>query len=214
MVLSTARVTMWLVLLLSTTASADGFYLSESFGGTDVKDELSRHMGSALRVRAALGARRNNWALEGWLAVNVGALGVEHKPSIDCEARCGNGYDTAHAFVTYGVDLKYIRPISRHLEIYLRGGLSAGTLALDSEYAGRGLGVGAGAQLKGKVPALGFLWFPLFFTGWGPKVTASLFVDSGYEFYRLHPGGQLDATPAIDAQLNHLMVGFAVGSDF
>ena len=45
-----------------------------------------------------------------------------------------------------------------------------------SRYGGRGLGVGAGIQLKGKVPAIGFLFFPLFFADWGPKVTAALFV--------------------------------------
>ncbi|MGE0549605.1 MAG: hypothetical protein AB7O24_08450 [Kofleriaceae bacterium] len=213
MALSIPQMMMWFVLLFGATARADGFYLSESFGGTDVKDELSSHIDRAVRARLAIGARRGNWALEGWLAGSIGAVGTEHKVSPDCAARC-EGHDTVRALITYGVDLKYIRPVTRHFEIYLRGGLSAGSLAVDGEYAGRGMGIGAGAQIKGKVPALGFLWFPLFFTGWGPKVTASLFVDSGYEFYRFHPGGRLDATPAIDAQLNHLMVGFAVGSDF
>src|SRR5207244_10566540 len=107
--------------------------------------------------------------------------------------------------------LKYLAPLSAHFDAYLRGTISAGVAdgALEG-YEGRGLGFGAGVQLKGKVRALGFLWWPLFFTGIGPKVTAALYLDDGYEFYRLHG----PAPVAVDAALTHMTLGFAVGSDF
>jgi hypothetical protein len=87
------------------------------------------------------------------------------------------------------------------------GGLDGADL---DAFEGRGLGVGAGIQLKGKGSVLGLLWWPLFFTNVGPKMTAALWLDSGYEFYRLHG----DRPTAIDAQLSTLTFGFALGSDF
>ena len=57
---------------------------------------------------------------------------------------------------------------------------------------------------------LGLLFWPLFFTNVGPKMTAALWLDSGYEFYRLHG----DRPTAIDAQLSTMTFGFALGSDF
>ena len=78
-------------------------------------------------------------------------------------------------------------------------------------YAGNGLGLRAGAQVKGKVPVIGFLAWPLFFTGWGPKVTAALFLDNSIDVYRLH---DRYGSRAVDAQLSSLTFGFAVGTDF
>lgn len=212
-------------------AHADGLYVSESFGGTDVKDELASSMGSALRLRFAAGYRHKNWAIEGWLGGSFGLTGDGHHggaPYPDSPTTCGGkgcggggggsgyydgtSYSSPSSLFTYGVDVKYLRPVARHVELYLRGGLSRGVLD-DGDYAGRGLGLGAGVQIKGRVPALGFLFWPLFFTGWGPKVTAAAFIDDGFEFYRLHRGG-VDGAGAIDARLNHLTIGFAVGSDF
>ena len=45
-------------------------------------------------------------------------------------------------------------------------------------------------------------------------MTGALYVENGFEFYRLHPGGDLDAGPSIVGKLSHVMFGFAVGSDF
>lgn len=212
-------------------AAADGFYFTESLGGTNVKDELGSRMSSAVRIKLALGVRRRSWAIEGWIAGDIAANegygdgygydgGAAPPPCASRNSGCEGPYDTAVGYgptslTTYGLDLKYLQPVSEHIEIYLRGSISHGVMSgqLDG-YGGRGLGVGAGVQLKGKVPAIGFLWWPLFFTGWGPKVTAAVFVDDGYDFYRLHPGDRLEAGPAIDAQLSHLTLGFAVGSDF
>jgi hypothetical protein len=104
--------------------------------------------------------------------------------------------------------VKFLQPLAPNVELYLRGGLSRGYAAgLDA--SGRGLGLGAGVQVKGKVSALGLVFWPLFFSGVGPKITAAAYLETGYEVYRLH--GPRRST---DAQLNHLMLGFAFGSDF
>lgn len=208
-----------LVCATSSAALADGFFVTESAGGTDITDELSASVSSAVRVRLSAGYRHRNWALEGWFAANMGT-GSEGGYAGSSPSACGpercyqpDGIHGGATLVTYGLDLKYLKPVSRHLELYLRGGLSRGVLDGDGDYAGRGLGLGAGAQLSGKVPALGFLFWPFFFTDLGPKVTAAVFVESGYEFYRLHRDG-IDGAGSIDAQLNHLTIGFAVGNDF
>lgn len=192
----------WLIAVLvlasvSSTASADGFYYSEGVGGTRVHDELSAFMPDAVRIRVALGMRRHQWAYEAWFAGNLNNdVYTDERPDL----------------LTGGLDLKYIQPVSRHLEVYLRGSAMVGGLdraGFDS-FEGRGLGVGAGVQLKGKGSVLGLLFWPLFFTNVGPKMTAALWLDSGYEFYRLHG----DRPTAIDAQLSTLTFGFALGSDF
>lgn len=188
---------------LAAPAAADGFYFTESFGGTRVSDELSAHMTSAFRLRVAVGLRHGRWAVEGWGGGHLTGGGYLEERSVHRNDSIGG----------YGLDLKYLQPVSRHVELYLRGGASraiASGTDLDG-YAGRGLGLGAGAQLKGKVRALGFLAWPMFFVPVGPKVTAALWVDGGADFYRLRRG---EGGPSIDGKLTTLTVGFAVGSDF
>jgi hypothetical protein len=136
---------------------------------------------------------------------------------VDCGGGDGGGdyYDdySSSSMTTVGLDVKYLRPLSDNFEAYLRGSLGKGWLD-SSDYSGRGFGVGAGVQLKGKVRALGFLFWPLFFVPVGPKVTAALFVDTGADFYRLHRGGDLDNRDAIDGSISRLTIGWAVGADF
>lgn len=204
------RVLVLLALVLAGPARADGFYFTESFGGSDVKSDLGAYIPSAVHFRIALGLRHGAWALE----THIGAhIGVEES------AHAGDrpAWDRYDAITTYGLDLKYIQPVAQHLEAYLRGGVRYGLMDTGSplgDYAGRGLGGGAGLQLKGRVRALGFLAWPFFFLKIGPKVTGALWLDADYSFYRLHPGGRLDATPAIDAKITTISGGFAIGSDF
>jgi hypothetical protein len=204
---------------LTATAVADGVYFSESIGGTDVQDELGQKMDGAFRFRFAGGVRRREWAVEGWIAGDIGTGanayggGEPYPPARGCIDYCyDDNYNGSTGLLTVGIDVKYLKPIARNIEVYLRGSISHGEL--DGDYSGRGLGLGAGVQIKGKVPAVGFLFWPLFFTNWGPKVTAALFIDDGFDFYRLHAGGDRDHGRAIDAQLSHLTIGWAVGSDF
>ncbi|MGN6108392.1 MAG: hypothetical protein ACTHU0_25025 [Kofleriaceae bacterium] len=196
---------------LVSRASADGVYFTESVGATAIQDELGQTFDRAVRIRVGLGVRRGVWAAELW-----GGGFLDLQDGAGDYDRATGGYRDPSALGHYGLDLKYLQPMSCHVELYLRGSASAGKLgtegALDG-YGGRGLGGGGGIQLKGKVRALGFLWWPLFFTKLGPTVTAAIYADAGFDFYRLHPGGRLDATPAIDARFTTLSFGFSIGSD-
>lgn len=200
------------VVLAASPAAADGVYFTEALGGTDVDNELAASMSEAIRFRIAGGVRRGNIAVEASFGAHFdvdGSVG----PVTAGDAR--SDYQVADALTTFGVDVKYLQPLDRHVELYLRGSASYAMLDGDAHgYAGRGLGVGAGAQVKGRVRALGFLFWPLFFANVGPKITAAAYVDAGYDFYRLHPGGDRGARPAIDAELHTVTVGFAIGSDF
>ena len=194
---------------LASSAAADGFYFTEQIGATKVHDQLGASMpDTSLRVRVSLGLRRDRWSLSGYIGGDIG-----NSLSTGADDPVFDTYSSGPATLTsYGLDLKYVSPVTRHIEFYLRGSAGGGSLTgagLDG-YGGRSLGVGAGVQLKGKVPIIGLLWFPLFFTNWGPKMTASLYVDSGYEFYRFHR----DDDPSIDAQVSHVTVGWSFGSDF
>jgi hypothetical protein len=217
-------VSLLLVCVLAAPAAADGVYFSESFGGSDVKDQLGARIDAAGRFRFAGGYRHGSWAVELWGGVLLGIEGArDTAPCSECQLRTTDGpsHDVYEPtiFGAYGLDVKYVQPLASHVEVYLRTGASElGGEVQGAEYAGRGLGVGAGLQLKGKVPAVGFLFWPLFFTGIGPKVTASLWADTGYDFYRLRPGASPDrlgsARPTIDAGLSTLSFGFGVGTDF
>jgi hypothetical protein len=191
-------------LVLAVPARADGIYFTESFGGSDVKDQLGAYLPSAFHFRIAAGMRFGTWAVETHLGAHVGTADTS--------------FEEGHSLTTYGLDLKYIQPlVDDHVEIYLRGGVRYALVDDGStihDYAGRGLGGGAGIQLKGKVRALGFLAWPCFFLKIGPKVTGALWLDADGSFYRLHRDGRQAATPAIDAKLTTISGGFAIGSDF
>ncbi len=194
----------WMVLLVvlasAASARADGLYYFEGLGGTKVHDELSAYMTDGVNIRAGLGLRRHEWAYELYFAGHMNT-------SLD--------YQNTSDLISGGLNIKYIQPVAPHLEVYLRGSamLGGGTQALEG-WNGRGLGAGAGIQLKGKGSVLGLLWWPLFFTHVGPRMTAALWLDTGYEFYRLQPKSELRSASAIDAQLSTVTLGFALGSDF
>ena len=217
-----AALVLALALGTASTAAADGLYFTESFGGTDVKNELGHHISSALRIRFGLGYRINkSWAVEGFVAGDVGTVGNVTEGSgyaarcIDCGGNNTGGYGNPSPYssemTTVGIDVKYLRPLSENFEVYLRGSLGKGYFG---DYSGRGFGAGAGAQLKGKVRVLGFLFWPLFFVPVGPKVTGALFIDTGADFYRLHRGGDIDNPDAIDGSMNRITISWAVGADF
>lgn len=196
-------------LLLPSPARADGLYFSESFGGSAVRDELGAYMDGAFRIRVALGFRSGRTAVEAWLGGDIGG---------------DDGYAIPEAQepdpFTYGIDVKRLFPMSKHIELYVRG--SASRMSIDSTilsgYSGRGLGVGTGVQVKGKVPVLSIVYPPYSLVcfaiercrNWGPKATIALFADQGYDFYRLHGGNGR----AVDAQVTRWTLGFAIGGDF
>jgi hypothetical protein len=197
------RAMRWLVALAlcvaTSVASADGYYFTEAFGGTSVKDDLSAYMPSAGHFRGAVGRRRGHWATELFVQIHL-------------NTELGDSQNYPPDLATGGLALKYIEPISPHLEMYLRGTATFGSLDESLEgYSGRGLGFGAGLQYKGRGSVWGLLCYPLFWlVQSGPKMTGALYIEDGYEYYRLHgPHGGV-----IDAQLTHITVGFAVGTDF
>lgn len=195
-------------------AAADGSYFTMGFGPGDVEDELGAVTDTTFRFRLGIGHRFGNLAVEGFLAGDI-----------------FDDYAVSEA-TSVGVDLKYLVKVSEHLQGYVRGSASRMSTTLGGygggydgsgcfdcygssygrDYAGRGLGAGAGLQLRGKVRAIGFLYWPLFFVPAGPKVNAALFVDHGMDFYRLHPGD--NSGGAIDAKLYRWTFGFNVGQDF
>lgn len=187
-----------LVLCLATSvARADGYYFTEGAGGTAIKDDLGTYMSGAANIRISVGHRTGHWAVEGFMEGHINS----------------DVYVVGPNLMTGGVDLKYIQPLSRNLEIYLRGSASYGALDTNlRDYSGRGLGFGAGIQFKGRGSVWGLLWWPLFWlVRSGPKMTGALWLDDGYEYYRFHGRTPGDV---INAQLSHITIGYAVGTDF
>jgi hypothetical protein len=188
-------------------AADDGIYFSESIGVGIARGELRPVMGNPLHMRIAVGGRLGNLALEPWITSDLqvdregGFRGI-----IGSEPAEGSA-DLA----SYGIDAKYTVRIDPLLSTYVRAGpsLASATGVLDG-YDGYGLGFGGGFVISGKVRALGFLWSPLFFLNKGPKITGSLYLDQGYDFYRLRMPG----APQINAHVGHVSVGFSLGSSF
>jgi hypothetical protein len=193
-----------------------GVYFSEGLGGGAFHDQLSSYSDSSFRVRLALGFRHGNWAVETFLAPEFGFQSGLN----------GDG----PVLLGYGVDVKRLIPVSRHVSFYARGSMSRLTIEDDPQpccvlypsggalyyapgltgYSGRGLGFGVGAQISGKVSALGLLFWPLLFSDHGPKIDAGLFLEDGYDFYRLHRDGD----QSIDAGVTRWTMGVALGTAF
>lgn len=200
------------VTLLASHAHADdGYYFAETIGVGMARGDLEPIVGRSIQTRLAVGARVKWLAIEPWLRSDLqleregafrGIVGGEPAPGrADLEA--------------YGLDLKLIGPLYRGpsgeiVEAYVRGGASfAGGTGMLEHHDGMAYGAAAGIQISGRVRALGFLWAPLFFIKRGPKVTGALFLDQGYDFYRLR-----DGRSTVDARVGHVSVGFAIGSGF
>jgi hypothetical protein len=197
-----------LAIAVGTRAHAgNGFYVAESFGAGAGHGGLGDAVGGALHVRLGFGARYGNFAIEPWIAQDLqtdrnggfkGLIG-------------GQPADGSADIEMKGIDARYIIPVDRHIDLYVRGGplLADGNGAL-AGYHGAGVGGAAGAALTGRVRALGFLWTPLFFVDRGPMVTGALYLDAGYDQMWLRMGG----APRIDAGVAHVSIGFAIGSGF
>jgi hypothetical protein len=185
----------------------DGAYVAESFGVATGRGAVAHMLGSPLHLRIGLGMRLGHLAIEPWIQQDLQTDRVGAFKGLVG----GEPADGTADLNTMGLDAKYIVALDRRLEVFVRGGPlvadGAGALA---GFHGRGVGLAGGAQLSGKVRALGFLWSPLFFLKRGPMVTGALFLDAGYDFYFLRAAGGR----ALDARVGHVSVGFAVGSAF
>jgi hypothetical protein len=193
------------LLALASPAAADGFYFLEGVGGSHYHGELADHTSATegIHIRGAIGWRVGNLALEAFVQAE---LPIGYVTTTESRTRPGPKIDQPGYF---GVDFKVIQPLSRHWSMYARGGLSK-MIVTDSDYEGRGVQATGGIQIAGKVPALGYLWWPLFFlTDRGPKVHSALWLEASTSYHRLHGSG-----PTIDARISGWTLGFSVGQDF
>lgn len=195
------------IVLASTSARADGFYFTESVGVSLPRGDLQPYVLQPMKVRLAVGARWRFLAVEPWMSADIqGDRDGAFKGFLG-----GDPPEGTSDLATYGVDAKLVGRLDKHLSVYLRGGPSIaeanGALA---GYKGYGLGVSSGVSISGRVRALGFLWAPLFFVERGPFITGSLYLDQGFDFYRL----KMPGAPDINGRVGHVSVGFSLGSDF
>jgi hypothetical protein len=192
------------LLAVPAPAIADGMYGRLSMGGGHVTDELAEVFGTnTIHMRLAIGYRWDRVAIEAWLGPES-AIGP-----YDYDGNANGDYEpNDHTLGLYGLDVKFIQPLNKNVSAYARVSASHAYYG-DLDLGGRGLGGAAGIQLAGKVPALGYLWWPLFFLGKGPKVHSAIYFDVSHDFYRLHGPG-----PTLDAKVDRWSLGFAVGQDF
>lgn len=198
-----------LVLLLASTAHADGYYYEQSYGISSARTD-AMGTGTALRLRLGVGVRVGNVSLEPWMSGDLTFDRVGDTYGVGGDPAMGRADLTG-----VGFDARYSAPIGHGLAIYVRGGprIGGGTGAL-SRYAGPGIGAGTGIQISGRVRALGFLWAPLFWLHKGPEVTGALFLDQGVDYYHLTAGASAPSGGTIDAPIVSVNLGFAIGSDF
>jgi len=194
------------------TAKADGWYFSEAFGHTEVTDEMATQFSdSVFTARLAIGRQVGPWAIDAYLQIQ----------DLDGVAAYRGSTFTG---LTMGVDARYIMKVKGPLQVYLRGGLNKMTVntgdthyaqndlrrPLRHDYEGRGITYGAGVRLSGKVRALGLLYWPMFFLKYGPKVTASIYLDTSQQFVRLHH----PTARSLDGRLSTWLIGFSIGGGF
>jgi hypothetical protein len=191
-----------LLAIATSPARADGVYLSESVGAGAVRDQLGTSFdGGTFRERTAIGLRFGGWALEPFLA---------------SESTNPNSYAFNQPTLTsYGIDVKRIIRISDHFDAYVRGSMSHLAYPTDSPccfaqplfvpsggdyygYSGRGLGFGVGAQASAKILGM----------------RAAVFVDEGYDYYRLLPPAGDTYDSHVDGSITRFTLGLAVGTDF
>jgi hypothetical protein len=194
-------------LFATAPARADGWYFTEGVGGTRVQGPMAEFFsGPAIHLRVGAGRKIDRLAVEAYFAVTSPLAGRHRFQGVTYDA------------LSWGLDLRYVVPLSPYVSAYARGGLGKMTLEGGwlgwerggSDYTGRTLSGGAGVQVSGKVRALGLLFFPLFFTDWGPKVTAAAWLDTGRQYVRLHN----PTARSLDGELASWTFGIGLGSDF
>lgn len=188
-------------------AHADGFYYEEAVGLSAARGHAADALGTSLRLRIGFGMRLGALSIEPWFA---GDLAFDRDGATF--ALFGGAPARGHADLSaMGIDARCTTGRWHHLALFVRGGprvaTGDGTL---SGAAGRGLGVGTGLELVGRVRALGFLFAPLFFAHAGPVITGALFLDEGLDAYALDaPAGGVRWTATASTT-----IGFAAGTAF
>jgi hypothetical protein len=196
-----------LPLVLASTARADGFYYSQSYGISSARGDGAPSLGESLQLRIAFGWRIDAFTFGPVLGVNMAVQRDDaYFGFVGGDPTMGDS-----DLKTYGFDARYHGALTNNLVMYVRGGprYASGLGALDG-YSGFGVGGGTGVQLTGRVRALGFLFVPAFFLKKGPMVTASVFLDESVEWYQLNRA----TMPGLSMPLVGTAVGIAAGSHF
>ena len=183
-----------------TEARADGIYFEESLGTSSVGSDLGDIYNGSLFAKVSIGAHVDNLSAAAFFAADV------------LEARGGQQHPGTASLLRYGAEARYFIPMRNKVHLYMRGGLSSDHLTDSSlgPMRGRGIEYGTGAMFTTKVRALGFLFWPAFFAGIGPKVSLSLWSDLGGHFARLRD----DRLRTLDVRTSTWSVGFTLGGDF
>jgi hypothetical protein len=182
---------------------ADGLYFTEQLGASRVGGQLGNYFSGGFAGHIGLGVHLDGWAFEG--SVHFDEL----------EGRgvfAGSGYEA----VAWGAGVRRLFPVSPWVRLYARGGVEAVRIdqtswlespSLGDGYRGRGVSYGGGLMLSGRVPLVGFLFAPLFFTDIGPKVSAGAWLDVGDRLLSLHKERASD----LDGFTRSFLVGFSIG---
>lgn len=177
-------------LVAAAPAAADGVSASMSVGtgpaSLSSSDRYSAADATLTGTRMALGYRRGRLALEA-------GLSPESLSSCDGGNGCAN---EPEQMLTVDLSGIYARPVRPGIELTTRVRMSRMNQIgwYDDDLGGRGLGVGVGLQRTGKASI---------FRG-------ALFVDLGFDFYRLHHSGDGNG-PSIDASVLRISIGARVG---
>jgi hypothetical protein len=184
---------------------ADGLYFTEQIGGARTGGQLGDYFGGGFAGHIGLGLHLEGWAFEG---------------SVHFDELAGRGVFAGGDYeaVAWGAGVRRLFPVSPWVRLYARGGVESvridqtswGEPNLGDGYRGRGLTYGGGLMLSGRVPLLGFLFAPLFFTDIGPKVSAGAWLDVGDRLLDLHE----DRASDLDGFTRTFLVGFSLGGSF
>ena len=193
------------IAVAAASARADGLYFTEQLGVARVGGDLGDHLRGGMAGHIGLGVHLDGWAFEG--SVHFDEL--EGRGPFG-----GNPYEA----VAWGAGVRRLFPVSPWARLYARGGLEHVRIGdpgvseggLGDGYAGRGLTYGGGMMLSGRVPLIGFLFPPLFFTDIGPEVSAGAWLDVGDRLLSLHK----DRASDLDGFTRTWLVGFSIGGDF
>jgi hypothetical protein len=119
------------------------------------------------------------------------------------------------SLIGWGLRAKRFVPIHPHFQLYGRAGVTENLLtdSPGADLAGFGLEYGAGAMASLRVRALGFLFWPAFFMGVGPKVNLSIWADLGGEIGNLHASHKTGAEN-YDYRASSASYGLTVGGRF
>ena len=201
------RLAALVVLVASTTAHADGFYYSQSYGISSARGDGASMLGESLQLRIAFGWRFGALTVGPVLS---GHLAVE-RDNAYFHILGGDPTEGDSDMESYGLDARYHARLHENVVMYVRGGprYASGIGALDG-YRGFGVGAATGVQMTGRVRALGFLFAPFFFMKKGPMVTASVFLDESVDYYQLGSSNM----PELTMPMIGTSIGIAAGSHF